>query len=164
MGLSRCENPTRVDQPAVCGLPQWADRSKPKPIETLGRRGTRLRARVESVRAETGRNPGQGFGRSALEGQNPREQPVAGVLTPRWLPGTPARVEAQEPRPAGPARCFGSGINGRENGMWVLPGGNAPDTLREEEAPKGESQERRRCEIEPARARKEKTATRVIKP
>ena len=30
--------------------------------------------------------------------------------------------------------------------MWVLPGGDAPDTLREEKAPKGKSQERRRCE------------------
>jgi hypothetical protein len=89
---------------------------------------------------------------------------VVGVLIPRRLPGTPARVKAQKPRPAGPARCFGNGINGRKNGMWVLPGGNAPDTLQEEEAPKGESQERRRCETKPARARKEKPAKRVLKP
>jgi hypothetical protein len=38
------------------------------------------------------------------------------------------------------------------------------DTLRVEEAPKGESQERRRCETKPARARREKAAERVTKP
>jgi hypothetical protein len=38
------------------------------------------------------------------------------------------------------------------------------DTLREEKAPKGESQERRRCETKPARARREQAAERVAKP
>jgi hypothetical protein len=48
--------------------------------------------------------------------------------------------------------------------MWVLPGGNAPDTFREEKAPQGESHERRRHEKRPARARKEQAAVRVAKP
>jgi len=48
--------------------------------------------------------------------------------------------------------------------MWVHPGGNAPETFREEKAPKGESHERRRRETKPARARREETATRVTKP
>jgi hypothetical protein len=78
-----------------------------------------------------------------------------GALNPRLSPGTPARVKAQKPRPAGPARRFGDGSNGRRNGTWVLPGGNAPDTLREEKAPKGESQERCRHEIRLARSRRE---------
>jgi hypothetical protein len=78
-----------------------------------------------------------------------------GALNPRVSPGTLARVKAQKPRPAGPARRFGDGSNGRKNGTWVLPGGNAPDTLREEKAPKGESQERRRYEIRPARSQRE---------
>jgi len=55
----------------------------------------------------------------------------------------------------GPAHRFGGGSTDGLNGMWVLPGGNAPDTCREEEAPKGESQERRRYEKRPARARRE---------
>jgi hypothetical protein len=78
-----------------------------------------------------------------------------GALNPRLSPGTLARVKAQKPRPAGPARHFGDGSNGRKNGTWVLPGGNASDTLREEKAPKGESQERRRYEIRPARSQRE---------
>jgi len=46
------------------------------------------------------------------------------------------------------------GKTGRRNGKWVLSGGNAPEAVREEKAPKGESQERCRCETEPARVRK----------
>jgi len=42
--------------------------------------------------------------------------------------------------------------------------GNASATFREEKAPKGESQERRRCETKPARARREKRVKRVAKP
>jgi hypothetical protein len=53
---------------------------------------------------------------------------------------------------------------GGRNGKWVLPGGNAPDTFREEKAPKGESHERRRRETKLARDRGEKTVKRVIKP
>jgi len=54
---------------------------------------------------------------------------VAGAVKPRRTPGTLARVKAQEPRPAGPARRFDDGSNGGRNGKWVLPGGNVPDTL-----------------------------------
>jgi hypothetical protein len=43
------------------------------------------------------------------------------------------------------------GKTGRRNGKWVGSGGNAPGAVREEKAPKGESQERCRCETEPAR-------------
>jgi hypothetical protein len=35
--------------------------------------------------------------------------------------GTSERVKAQEPRPAGPARGFARGSNGRRNGRWVHP-------------------------------------------
>jgi hypothetical protein len=44
-------------------------------------------------------------------------------------PGTLERVKAQEPRLAGPARRYGDEKNGRKNGMWVHPSGNAPDTF-----------------------------------
>lgn len=56
------------------------------------------------------------------------------------------------------------GITGRRNGMWVRRRGNASDTFREEKAPKGEAQERRRCETKPTRARREKAVKRVTKP
>jgi len=76
------------------------------------------------------------------------------VLTLVRSPGTLARVKAQEPRPVGPAYRFGGGKTDGRNGMWVHPRGNAAGTLREEKAPKGESQERCRCETKPARARR----------
>jgi hypothetical protein len=113
------------------------------------------RPALESVWVELGRNPGQGFRWETLRGRNPREQPVAGELTPAGPPGTLERVGAQKPRLVGPARCLGSGNNGGRNGKWVLPPGNVADTFREGKAPKGESHERCRCEKEPARARRE---------
>lgn len=93
--------------------------------------------------------------RVALKGGNPGEQPAVGILNTCWLPGTLAGVKAQKPRLAEPARVLASGINGEINGMWVHPGAdNASGTLRVEKAPKGESQERCRCEIKPARVTK----------
>jgi hypothetical protein len=56
------------------------------------------------------------------------------------------------------------GISGKTNGMWVRPCGNAADTFGEEKAPKGKAHERCRYETKPARARREETVTRVIKP
>jgi hypothetical protein len=41
---------------------------------------------------------------------------------------------------------------------------NAQTAFREEKAPKGESQERSRCETKPARDRREETVERVTKP
>jgi hypothetical protein len=61
-------------------------------------------SRPESAWEELGRNPGPGFGRQTLGGQNPREQPVCGSLTLTRRPGTPGRVKAQKPRPVGPAQ------------------------------------------------------------
>jgi len=79
----------------------------------------------QSAREDRGSNPVEGFCWKTLEGRNPWEQPAVGVLTPCRSPGTLARVKAQKPRPAGPARRFGDGINGRRNGTWVLSRGNA---------------------------------------
>jgi hypothetical protein len=79
---------------------------------------------------------------------------VAGRLIPAVPPGIPGRAEPQKPRLVGPAHRFGGGITDDANGTWVLPRGNAADTFREEKAPKGESQERRRCEKKPAGARR----------
>jgi hypothetical protein len=109
----------------------------------------------ESVWEESGREPGQGLGRETLGGRSPREHPAVGELNPVRSLGTPERVEARKPRPVGPAHRFGGGITDGRNGRRVHPRGNAADTFREEKAPKGESQERRRRETKPARARKE---------
>lgn len=91
----------------------------------------------------------------ALKGENPGEHPAAGVLNTCWLPGTLTRGKTQELRLVEPAPtprvC---GYTDERNGRWVLPGGNERDTSCEEKAPKGESQERCRCEIKPARVTK----------
>jgi hypothetical protein len=55
----------------------------------------------------------------------------------------------------GPAQRFGVGNTDGWNGKWVHSSAKAASTLREENAPKGESHERRRCETKPARARRE---------
>jgi hypothetical protein len=130
-----------------------------------GAASPRFRVRVgQSAWEESGRNPGSGTRRKTLRGQSPREQPAVGRLTPVRSPGTPGRVKAQKPRPVGPALRFGGGITDGKNGMWVHSRGNAASTFREEKAPQGESQERRRCETKPAGARRAKTAARVTKP
>jgi len=91
----------------------------------------------------------------ALKGGNPREQPAVGILNTCWPSGTLARVKTQEPRLAEPARLLPDG-NQRRVKRYVGPSGpdNGSGTLREEKAPKGESQERCRCEIKPARVTK----------
>jgi hypothetical protein len=109
----------------------------------------------KSAWEEFERNLEQGFGRETSGGLSPREHPAVDELTPVRPPGTPGRVKAQEPRSVGPAHRFGGGITDGVNGTWVHPRGNAADTFREEKAPKGESQERRRRETKPARARRE---------
>jgi hypothetical protein len=74
------------------------------------------------------------------------------ALTPRLV----VRDSRKGKSPEAAARWAGlsapaDGKTDGKNGMWVLPGRNAPDTFREEEAPQGESQERCRYEIRPAR-------------
>jgi len=92
----------------------------------------------------------------ALKGGNPREQPAVGILNTCWPSGTLARVKTQEPRlrRAGPTASADG--NQRRVKRYVGPSGpdNGSGTLREEKAPKGESQERCRCEIKPARVTK----------
>jgi len=110
---------------------------------------------LRSAWEEIGRNPNHGFHGRTLEGQSPWEHPAVARSKAGQAPGTLGRAKAQEPRPIGPAHRFGGGSTDRRNGKWVLPGGNAPDTFREENAPKGKSHERRRCERKPARDRRE---------
>jgi hypothetical protein len=62
--------------------------------------------------------------RSTLKGRTPREFPAVAALNPLVSVRSPRQGETQEPRPAGPARSFGDGNNGRRNGRWVHPAGN----------------------------------------
>jgi len=98
-----------------------------------------------------------------------RVKPKGAASDGRANPASVARDSRKGQSPEAAARWAGlsasaDGKTDGKNGTWVLPGGNAPDTFREEEAPQGESQERRRYEKRPARARREQTAERVAKP
>jgi hypothetical protein len=125
----------------------------------------RATAGAQSVREEFERRFGPGSRRKTLEGLSPREHPAVENLNPCRLRGTLERVEPQEPGLvwAGPSPSGGGSTNG-QNGRWAHPGGNTPDTFREGNASKGESQERCRCETKPARPRREQTVKRVAKP
>jgi hypothetical protein len=137
-------------------LAERADRVRRGLIDTPRRRRFRSSDQSrESVWEEPGQKLGPGSRRKTLGGQSPREHPALGELNPVRSPGTPGRVKTQKPRPVGPAHRFGGGITDGKNGTWAHPRGNAADTFREEKAPQGESQERCRREIKPARARKE---------
>lgn len=136
-------------------------------IETPGRRvGGEKSLLDQSVREEIGRNLDRHFSRQAREGRNPGEHPAGRcanhTATARDSP------EGSKPRNRGfpgPASLLRrEGISGKTNGMWVRLCGNTGDTFGEEKAPKGEAQERRRCETKPARARREETVMRVNKP
>jgi hypothetical protein len=121
-----------------------------------GRAAKRVRGARAKVRAR--RSP------QTLEGQKPK-----GASSRRRPKPTPAVRDSGEGRSPETAACragplLRGGSNGGRNGTWVPPGGNAPETSREEKAPKGESQERCRHEIRPARARRAETAERVTKP
>jgi hypothetical protein len=100
----------------------------------------------------------------ALEGQNPGEHPAVDVLITRlaardsWKGKNPGTAACRA------GLCLRRRYTDRGNGMWVLPPGNGLDTFRKEKAPKGESQERCRCETKPARNHREEAAKRVAKP
>jgi len=133
------------------------------PIETLGRRRPGDKPRRRSAREEAGRNPRRGVC-GTPRGAKPRgasSGPCANTT-----PGRQGLPEGAKPRNRGlPSRpSLRCGYTGRRNGQWGLPPGNGMDTFRKEKAPKGESQERCRCETKPARDCGEKAVKRVTKP
>jgi hypothetical protein len=166
-GSCRCKNPMRVVLPVSFGLPSGVGRARRRPMDTPRRRRS-LVARLVTAKAR-GRSAGEGpckaGRRTTLEGKSPREHPAVGELTPAGLPGIPGRVKARKPRLVGPAHpLWRGGIPTRETVRGFIYRGNAAGTFREEKAPKGESQERRRYEKRPAGARREQTVERVTKP
>jgi hypothetical protein len=154
-GSCWCENPRRV-VPSVPWLAGCVGRGQAGvERDSEAPAGSAARPERRSAWEEPGRNPRPGSRRYTLEGRSPREHPAVDVLILRRSPGTLGRGKAQKPGPVGPAHRFGGGSTDWSNGMWALPCGNARSTFREEKAPKGESQERRRREKKPARARRE---------
>jgi hypothetical protein len=85
-----------------------------------------------------GEDPGKAGRWSTLKGENPREQPAVGELTPVRLPGTLGRVKARKPRLVGPAHPLRrAGIPTGETVRGFTYRGNAAGTFREEKAPQG---------------------------
>jgi hypothetical protein len=118
-----------------------------------------------SAGEEVGRSPDQDSHWKTREGENPGEQPAIRVLNSRRVARDSRKGQSPETEVAraGPF-ASAKGSNERTNGRWVHRCGNTVDTFREEKAPKGESQERRRCEIKPTRVRRAQTVQRVPKP
>jgi len=123
-----------------------ADRHSGAPVRSVGHR------HPDEVRE---RSPGEIPTR--LSRASPRREKPKGASSgrrPKPTSGRKGLPEGAKPRnrgPQGPTFCFGSWFTCGRNGRWVRPIRKRADAFREEKAPKGESQERRRCETEPAR-------------
>jgi hypothetical protein len=124
------------------------------PIETLGRRDPS----VSRVRKARERRPGEILVEASVAEPwkvKPRGASSSRCAKHMWAARDSRKAEPQELRPVEPAPHLGAGYTVRRNSRWGLPPGNGLDTFREEKAPKGESQERCRCETKPARDRGE---------
>jgi len=144
------QNPRRGGLFAFRGLPRKPDWPGQELIDTP-RCGGR---KAPSAWEEVGRNPAK-----ALVG-DPRRVKPKGAPSGSRAKHTRAARNFRKGQNPGTVVCRAGlmlriGYTAGRNGRWVLPGGNAPDTFREEKAPKGESHERRRCETKPARDRGE---------
>jgi hypothetical protein len=117
------------------------------------------------VRGDRGDNPDQGLRPQTLKGRNPGEHPAAGGLIAHLRTRDSRKgksPEAAATRAGSPLRRL---VNRAEKtARGCIRAEIAPETFREEKAPKGESHERCRRETKPARARREETARRVAKP
>jgi hypothetical protein len=70
--------------------------------------------------------------------ESPREDPVRDGLKPRaGTRDSRQGKKTQEPRLAGPARCYGIGKNGGENGRWGNKGQRCPGNLARGETSEG---------------------------
>jgi hypothetical protein len=124
------------------------------PIDTLGRR----RPGESPVRKARERRRGEILAKADVadpRGGKPRGASSSRCAKHMWAARDSRKAEPQELRPVEPAPHLGAGYTVRRNSRWGLPPGNGLDAFREEKAPKGESQERCRCETKPARDRGE---------
>jgi hypothetical protein len=109
---------------------------------------------AKRVGGAKGEIPGKVVAGEPWEGENPREQPAVGELSPVRRQGLPEGSKPRNRGPWGRPTASAAGKPTGETGRGSFCRGNAADTFREEEAPKGESHERRRRETKPARARR----------
>jgi len=152
---------------ALARLAGRADKARSKPIDTLRRR------QLSAVRSSPGKRVGgvRVKPRTRFRLESPKRAKPKGAASLRVINTDPPTRDFRKGRSpetaarwAGPARFVGPGSPTGETVRGCDRRGDAPATFREEEAPKGESQERRRCETKPARARREQGAKRVAKP
>jgi len=118
-----------------------------------------------SAREDAGRNLREGVRPACLGRANPRGASGGRQRSSRGrrkgrsdgsIPGSRGRSRR-------PAVSTAGAVIG-ETACGAVGRGNAAAPVRAEKAPKGESHERRRHEIEPARDRREQTAERATKP
>jgi hypothetical protein len=130
------------------------DEEKRKLIETLKCRSSGAscggqaheRRSGEILTQASASDPGRVKPKGASSGWRAKHTSVVRDSRKGQSPGTAAHR-------AGP-HALVCGYIGERNGRWVLPVRKRPDTFRKEKAPKGKSQERRRCETKPARVTK----------
>jgi hypothetical protein len=119
--------------------------------------------RLPSAKEESGRNPGQGWCLRTLEGPKPKGASSGLGVNSAWFRQGLAKGSKPRNRRRRPVTTFGC-----YGARPTVCGPIGSETIRlpfaEEEASKGESQERCRCETKPARTKREKTVERVIKP
>jgi hypothetical protein len=150
--------------PPACGQPRDRGGTKLELIETVGRRAVgpqgsagkaRDRRLGEIPTQAPAASPGRVKPRGASVGR--RAKPTAGLrdLRQGQSPGTAACR-------AGPARERTGTTAGETVGGFIRV--ETPGDLSAGQAPKGQSQERRRCETKPAGDRREQAVKRVAKP
>jgi len=141
--------------PYPSGLARWAEEAKQRPIETLRRRSADV-----SLPEEARERRSSEISIQASAGYLGRAKPkgASSGRCAKHMLGRQGLSEGPNPRNRGsssrPSHLRMRRYTDGRNGMWVLPAGNGSDTFCEEKAPKGESQERCRCETEPARVTK----------
>jgi len=119
----------------------------------------------QSVREEARRSPGSRLSSQTLEGQTPWEAPAVAGLKPRVVARHSREVRAQQPSSVRPVwRLRAAEILPGATVRGFASGRKAGRASREGKPPKGESHERRRCEIKPARDSRAQAVKRVIKP
>jgi hypothetical protein len=136
----------------ACRAGRWgqaeADRdSVVSPAGRKFRREARERRSGEIPIKASVSSPGRGKPKGATSGRRTKHTSGRQGLSE----GSKPRNRSLSSRPL----HFGARVYRWVNGMWVLPSRKRLVTFREGNAPKGESQERCRCETKPARFRRE---------
>jgi len=140
-------------------------KAKREPIETLRRR--RVRRAIARICEACERRPEEIQAKAFAA--RPREaNPMGGASSGRAKTPCGCKALSGGMNPATEVRRAGLALRRqkhcRTNGTWVRFQLKGCKTSREVKPPKGESQERCRCETKPARDPREETVKRVAKP